>query len=131
MRRRLLAVSIFVPLCLGITTYIYIGESPELERDRYFKKGEEYIAQGKFSEALIMFKNSLKLWEEFGRAIDRKPEMTKARYQIGTLYALSQNIPLAKAQLAEIGEQEPNSLQVRYLAATIALAEKDPDKALK
>jgi len=57
--------------------------------------------------------------------------MTKARYQIGTLYALSQNIPLAKAQLAEIGEQEPNSLQVRYLAATIALAEKDPDKALK
>src|SRR4029453_12424319 len=131
MRRRLLAVSIFVPLCLGITTYIYIGESPELERDRYFKKGEEYIAQGKFSEALIMFKNSLKLWEELGGAIDRKPEMTKARYQIGTLYALSQNIPLAKAQLAEIGEQEPNSLQVRYLAATIALAEKDPDKALK
>jgi tetratricopeptide (TPR) repeat protein len=116
---------------LGITTYIYIGESPELERDRYFKKGEEYIAQGKFSEALIMFKNSLKLWEEFGRAIYRKPEMTKARYQIGTLYALSQNIPLAKAQLAEIGEQEPNSLQVRYLAATIALAEKDPGKALK
>ena len=73
MRRRLLAVSIFVPLCLGITTYIYIGESPELERDRYFKKGEEYIAQGKFSEALIMFKNSLKA----------DPTFAEAHYQIG------------------------------------------------
>ena len=155
MRRRLLTVSIFVAVCLGITIYIYMGERPELKRDRYFKKGQEYMAQGKFPEALIMFKNSLKAdptfaeahyqiglvllqkrdfqqaLGEFGRAIDRKPEMTKARYQIGTLYALSQNIPQAKAQLAKIEEQEPNSLQVRYLAATIAVAEKDPDRALK
>jgi tetratricopeptide (TPR) repeat protein len=154
-RRKFIVVSIFIALCLGITTYIYVGESLELKRDRYFQKGQEYMAQGKLPEALIMFKNALKAdptfeeahyqiglvllqkrdfqqaLAEFGRAIDRKPEMTKARYQIGTLYALSQDIPKAKEQLAKIKEQEQNSLQVRYLAATIALAEKDPDRALK
>jgi tetratricopeptide (TPR) repeat protein len=155
MGRRLLIVSILVALCLGITTYIYLGESPEVKRDRYFQKGQEYIVQSKLSEALIMFKNALKVdptfaeahyqiglvllqkrdfqqaLAEFGRAIDRKPEMTKARYQIGTLYALGQDIPRAKEQLAKMREQEQNSLQVRYLAATIAVAEKDPDRALK
>ena len=59
MRRRLLIVSIFVALCLGITTYLYLEESPELKRDRHFKKGQEYIAQGKHPEALIMFKNAV------------------------------------------------------------------------
>ena len=155
MRRRLLLVSILVALCLGITTYIYLGESPEVKRDRYFQKGQEYIVQGKLPEALIMFKNALKAdptfaeahyqiglvlvqkrdfqqaFAEFGRAIDRKPEMAKARYQMGKLSALSLDIPHAKEQLAKIREQEQNSLQVRYLAATIALAEKDPDRALR
>ena len=155
MRRRLLIVSIFVALCLGITTYLYLEESPELKRDRHFKKGQEYIAQGKHPEALIMFKNALKAdptfaeanyqmglvllqkrdfqqaLAKFGRTIDQKPEMTKARYQVGTLYTLSQDIAKANEQLARIKEQEQNSLQVRYLAATIALAEKDPDKAPK
>src|SRR5262245_53608258 len=94
-------------------------ESPEIARDRYFKQDEKYMAQGKVPEGLIMFKNALKAdptfadahyqigigflrkrdfrqaLAEFSRPVDRKPEMTKARYQMGMLYALGKDIPRA------------------------------------
>ena len=73
MGRRRLVVSVLIAICLGITTYFYTRESSELKRDRYFKRGQEYIAQGKLPEALIMFKNAVKA----------DPTFADAHYQVG------------------------------------------------
>lgn len=127
MNRKLLSVYVLVGVTLAIAAfYLMPGSSPEVKRERYLKGGREYIAQSKINEAVIMFKNAVKVdpayadshhelglallrkadyrraFGEFRRAADLNPEMVQTRYYLGNLYALSQDFPHAKEQLDKI-----------------------------
>ena len=127
MNRKLLSICALVGVGLAIAAfYLLSGRSPEEKRDRYLKGGREYIAQSKINEAVIMFKNAVKVdpayadshhelglallrkadyrraFGEFRRAADLNPEMVQTRYYLGNLYTLSQDFPHAKEQLDKI-----------------------------
>jgi tetratricopeptide (TPR) repeat protein len=155
MKRRIFIVSVFVAVCLATASYVWISESPEAARERFLKRGREYALQGKLPEAIIMFKNAVKAdptsaearyetglallqkrdfrsaFAELRHAADLNPRLIGARYQLGILYTLSRDLPHAKEQLDQIREQDQSSREAKYLSATIALAEKDPDRALQ
>ncbi len=128
MNRKLLSVCALIGVGMAIAAfYLTPGRRPEEKRDRYLKGGREYIAQSKVNEAVIMFKNAVKsdpasaeahhelglallrktdyrgAFGEFRQAADLKPEMVQARYQLGNLYALSQDLPHPKEQFLRHG----------------------------
>jgi tetratricopeptide (TPR) repeat protein len=155
MRRKLLILSILVVICSALAFYVFKTESSEQARERYFAQGRQYAAAGKNAEAAITFRNAIQIdpnfaaaryelglvllqnrefpgaFREFRRAVELDPKLIKARRQLGSLYLLERNIAAAKEQLAGIIERDSTALEGRYLAAAIALAENDPDRALK
>jgi tetratricopeptide (TPR) repeat protein len=155
MKRVLTGVLVAVTVgFLGLLLYYGVWESHEAKRDRYLKKAQAYITQGKNNEAIIMLKNALQAdpgsasarselgnallrrqdirgaLSEFRRAIELDPKLVQPRYQLGILYLASHDLGSAKEQLNKIREQNPNTTEARYLAARLWLAEEKPDEAL-
>ena len=113
------------------------------------------MAQAKVEEATIEYKNALSAdpsspeahyefgmallrqgdsragYRELGRAVDLKPDFIKARYQVALMHAVSKDTERAKEELEKIRPASSNAKETHYLAAQIAMAEKQPDSALK
>src|SRR5215813_7628458 len=152
MKRIYLIIAAVAALGICAAFYFQFGGSPEAKRDRYLKKGRDYISQAKVKEAVIEFRNALKAdpgspdghyelglallkvgdygnaVREFNRAAELKPDMMAPRYQLANLYVLNQDVVRTKEQLAKIQEREPDSAESHYIAAKLALVEKDPDR---
>src|SRR5688500_9345198 len=60
MKRLILLGLVIAILGGGVFGYYRFGGSPEVKRERYLKKGEEYLKQAKLNEALIEFRNAVK-----------------------------------------------------------------------
>ena len=153
MKRLLLGV--IVAVAIGSGAFLYLKPSPEVKRDRHLENAREYISQGKDNEAVIEFRNALKAdpdsaeahhelglvllrkkdyrgaLREFRRAVYIKPGFIDAGYQTGNLFVGNRDIPHAKEELEKIRAQDQNAVEVRLLAANIAMAEKNPDRALQ
>ena len=139
----------------GLYAYSKLGGSPEAKRDRALKKAQEYLAQAKVNEAVIEYKNALSAdprsaeahyefgmallkqgdgwagYRELVRATDLKPDFIKARYQVALIHAVNKDIKRANEELEKIRQQDKDAKEAHYLAAQIAMAEKQPDSALK
>ena len=63
--------------------------------------------------------------------MDLKPDFIKARYQFALMHAVSNDTERAKQELEKIRQQDKDAKETHYLAAQIAMAEKQPDNALK
>jgi len=154
MKRLVLLGLVLVALGGGIFAYYQYGGSPEVKRERYLKRGQDYLKQSKLNEAIVEFRNAVKAdprsaearlelaqvlmrrgdlrgaYGEFVRAVDLKPNMIKARYQLGWLELLGNNRARAREQLEKMQMIDRDALETRYLAAKLALADKAPDKAI-
>src|SRR5574341_1426625 len=86
--------------------YLEIGVSAQTKRERFIAKAKSYISSNKINEAVIEYKNALKVdpahaethyelalllmkkgdvrnaYKEMVRATDLDPKLTKARYQL-------------------------------------------------
>src|ERR671919_2896218 len=106
----------------GVFAYYQYGGTPEVRRERYLKKGEGYLKDSKLNEAIVEFRNAVKAdprspdarfklaeallrlgdaraaYGELIRVIDLKPGFIKARYELGLLDLLRQNLVKAKEQ---------------------------------
>jgi tetratricopeptide (TPR) repeat protein len=155
MKRIFLLAGALAALGICAIFYFKFGGSPETRRDRFLKKGRDYISQAKVKEAVIEFRNALaadpgsaeghhelglallrigdygNAVREFTRASDLKPDLMPPRYQLANLYMLNQDVGRAKEQLNKIQQWDPGSVESHLIAAKIALAEKDYDKAVK
>jgi tetratricopeptide (TPR) repeat protein len=154
MKRLVLFGLIIVVLGGGVFAYYQYGGSPEMRRDRYLKKGQDYLKQSKLNEAIAEFRNAVKTdprsaearfelamallrrgdakggYGELVRALDLKADLIKARYQLGLLFLQMRDTAHAKQHLEILRENDRNAFETRYLAAKIALAESLPDKAV-
>ena len=139
----------------GALAYNRLGGSREVKRDRALKKAQEYLSQAKVSEAIIEYKNALQAdpgspeahyefglallkqqefrtaYNEFVRAADLKPDFIPARFQLASMHAASKDTERAKQELEKIRQVDRDAKETHLLAAQIALAEKQPDKAIE
>jgi len=139
-----------------VTAFAFdVFTSREVKRDRHLKKAREYVTQSKFNEAAIEYKNALKAdpasadghfefgqvlmrrgdiraaYRELVRTTDLRPDWDKARFHLAHFYVLGEDFANAKQQLQILREKDPTSLESRYLAASIAMGEKNYDAAQK
>src|SRR5687767_105520 len=152
MKRIVLIVGLLaIVLAGGVMAYSKLGGSPEVKRDRALKKAKEYLAEAKVNEAVIEYKNALRAdpssaeahyefgmallkqgdgragYRELVRAADLKPDFIKARYQLAIMHAVNNDTKRAKEELEKIRQQDKGAKEGHYLAAQIAMAEKQPD----
>ena len=154
MKRLVLFGLIIVVLGGSVFAYYQYGGSPEVRRERYLKKGQDYLKQSKLTEAIVEFRNAVKAdprsaearvelamalllrgdgkgaYNELVRAVDLKPDLIKARYQLALLLLQMRDLARAKQHLEVLRQNDRNSFAARYLAAKIALVERLPDMAL-
>src|ERR1051325_9118158 len=100
----------------GAYYYYKFGGNPETRRERALAKAREYVKQSKLNEALIEFQNAVKAdprsararyefanvlltkgnvqqaYNELVRAVDLEPDFKEARFQLGTLLVLGNDL---------------------------------------
>jgi len=101
-----------VLVMMGSLVAVGCGRSPEAKKARYLERGDNYIQQGKYSDAIIAYRNALRYEQTNARAIR---QLGLALYQLGQV---AQAYPfLRKSQ-----ELEPGNGEVRLKLGTIYLA---------
>jgi len=154
MKRLVLFGLLLVALGGGIFAYYQYGGTPEVKRERYLKRGQDYLKESKLNEAIVEFRNAVKAdprsaearlqlaqvlmrtrdlrgaYGELVRIVDLKPDFVKARYELGLLELLGKNLSRAKEQYDKLQSIDRDAFETRYLAAKIALAENAPEKAI-
>ena len=154
MKRLVLLGLLIAALGGGIYAYYQYGGSPEVKRERYLKRGQDYVKESKLNEAIIEFRNAVKAdprsvearlelgqallkrgdlkgaYGELVRAVDLKPDHLRALYQLGMFQLGIGELRAAKTNYEKIRAAERDAFETRSLGARIALAEKMPDKAI-
>lgn len=156
MKKWLVAGLLLILVGGGAGYYFELGVSPQTKRDRFLEKAKNFAAIGKTNEAVIEYKNALKVdpahaeshyelamlllkksdvragYSEIVRATDLDPKLIKARYQLAVMHVYSKDLKRAKEELRKLQEeQDKDAYETRYLAAQIAGVEKEPDRAIE
>jgi tetratricopeptide (TPR) repeat protein len=155
MRRIIILIVVVLLLGGGGVYYYKLGGSPDVKRDRALGKARKYMAEAKVREAILEYRNALSAdprsaeahyefgmallrqgdgqagYRELVRAKDLKPDFSLARYRLGIMYVANKDIKRANDELEKIRERDKDAKEGYYLAAQIALAERQPDVALK
>src|ERR1043165_7214591 len=128
MKRLILFATFAMVLSGGIFAYYMYGGSPEVKRDRYLKRAQEYLKESKVKEALVEYRNAVKAdprsaqarlelaqvlmragdlrgaYGELSRAVELKPDFIKARYELGLLELSGKSQARAKEQYNKLHE---------------------------
>src|SRR5258705_13638469 len=95
------------------------GRSPEAKKARYLERGDRFFGQQQYREAVIEYRNALRLDANNARAIR---QLGLAHYQLGEL---GQSFRfLLKAQ-----ELEPDNLEIPIKLGTVYLLGRKPEEA--
>ena len=116
------------------------------------KKGEKYFSENKLREAIIEYRNVIKLepkdakaryklglaysqmgqfrdaFSELSKSVDLDGNLMDARVQLGNLLLISRDIKMAKVQAETVLSKEPKNSSGHLLMSSIHLAEKDLDQ---
>jgi Tfp pilus assembly protein PilF len=95
------------------------GCSKEAKLERHWKKGEQYFTENKPREALLEYKNVLKL----------NPKHTKAHYKLGLTYLRMGMIREAYAEISKTVELDPGMIDARNQLGQLYLLSGDRKKA--
>ncbi len=115
----------YVAICtLSVIAFLILfsGCSKESRIERHWKKGETYFSENKLKEAIIEYKNIIKLEPKYSKAyyklgmaylkmgmmregyvvltkaVEINPDMVEARNQLGVLYLMSGDTKKAREQ---------------------------------
>src|SRR6266511_1325053 len=87
------------------------SRDPERAKQDYFKSGNQYFDEKKYSEAAIQYSNALKQDPQFG----------EARYKLAQSYAQIGNVAAAYGEYLRAADLMPDDRDVQIKAATILL----------
>jgi len=96
--------------------------STEAKREKHYQRGRNYVAEEKYSEAIVEFKNVLQL----------DPNHVDAKYQLGLAYLKMggpANLRNAFKMLSEAVEKKPDLLDAQIKLAGLYLASNDLQRA--
>src|SRR6266403_1411655 len=96
-------------LILGLVVSAGCARSPEAQKARYLERGDKYAAREQYREAIIEYRNVLRLDQKNSRAIR---QLGVAHYHLGELGQAYRF--LLKAQ-----EQDANNVEVRLKLGAI------------
>ena len=140
-------------LCFIIFTQIACG-SLEEKREKYFKRGETYLSEEKYDEAVIEFKNVLQIDPEYAegyyqlaltylklqqprgaygsllKTIDLDPEHVSAHLAVGEILLLAKQTDQALEKAEFVLEKDPENIQAHQLKGNCLLVKGDLDGAL-
>lgn len=132
-----------------------LGCSAEAKKERHWKKGEKYLSQNKFRDAVIEFKNVVKIdpddarghfqlgkahlstgefreaYARFLKCIQIDPAFAEARVQLGKLYLMARQYDKAREQAEAALAGESPCPEGRLLMSMIHMAQNRPNDALK
>jgi tetratricopeptide (TPR) repeat protein len=132
--------------------------NPEKAKAEHLRRGEAYLAETKFQEASLEFRNTLQIDDQFAaghwglarayEGLQRVPEMLdelqktvtldaanlEARTKLGNYYLLgskgrAQVIAEAERLAKEVLEKDPNYIEGHILMGGVLFAQRQPDKA--
>jgi len=147
-------------LCLLLAAVISLAgcTNPEKAKAEHLKRGEAYLAEQKFQEASLEFRNAIQIddklaaahwglarayealargsemYEELRKTVELDPNNLEARSKLGNYYLLSskQNptlIPMAEKLAKEILAKEPNNIEGHILMGSVLFAQNKKDEA--
>ena len=147
-------------LCLLLAAVISLAgcSNPEKAKAEHLRKGEAYLAEQKYQEASLEFRNAVQIddklgaahwglaraYEALGRGSEMVDELRKtvaldpnnleARTRLGNYYLLSSKsnpelIPMAEKLAKEILAKEPNNIEGHILMGSVLFAQNKKDEA--
>ncbi len=114
---KFLQVVLALIICGGIL--LLAGCTQEAKKERHWGRGEKYFAENKFKEAIIEYRNFLKL----------APGDAKGHYKLGLSYLRTGQVREAFPVLAKSVELDPEQVDARVQLGNIYLLGRDPKKA--
>ena len=109
----------FVLIMLLVFAIPACAWSPEAKKTRYLKRGNDYYSQEKYKEAVIEYKNVLRI----------DPKNIQAVEHLGYSYFALGEIEQAYRFLSKAKELDPKTLEVRLKLGTIYLLGRKPAEA--
>jgi putative PEP-CTERM system TPR-repeat lipoprotein len=154
--RRVLCILCLVIVAIGgaAAWYFELGVSSQTKRERFVKSARESLSRNQLREAVTALLNAVDAdpssaeafhelgmaylragnyghaFREFRRAVQLKPDLIPPRFQMARLLASDLALTQADEHLIKIRELNPNAIEGVLLAAEIALAEGNLDRAL-
>ena len=120
LRGRLLAA------CASIPIVVSCSSDPEVRKVQYFERGNSYLASGKVAEAILEYRNALKIDTKYGPA---RFQLARALEQRGDPNAGREYIRAADL-LPDDFEAQAKAASVLLTARQFEQAQKHADKAL-
>src|SRR6476661_5047395 len=84
---------------------------PELQKKKYVASGDNYAAQGKLSEAILQYRNAVKVDPRFG----------EARLKLGDAYMKSHDVADAYGEYVRAADLLPQSVEAQIKAGGLCL----------
>lgn len=127
------------------------GKDPEVAKREFLKSGDDYAAQGKFSEAVIEYRNAIQqdprsgearfklgdalrskgdltgAYREYIRAADLLPRDVKAQVMAGQMYRLANQFEDARARADRALDIDPKNVDALLIRGTALAGLKEVD----
>ena len=146
------------PLCVLLLVALAAGacsKNPEAEKRKFFENGNRYLSEKKYAEAIVEYRNALKVDAKFGdarmkltdaylatgdlrnalgesiRTADVMPESVDAQMRAGSLLLLAHQYPEAKQRALNALEKDPKNPQALILLGNALANLKDLEGAIQ
>ncbi len=143
----------------GLTVWLAVGlgcaGNPEQQRREYFESGNALMAQNKTADAIVQYRNAIRVDPKFGearfklaeaydltgdlrragqeyvRAADLLPDNIDAQIKVGTLLLVSRRFEDAKARAEKALKIDPRNIDAQILLGNATAGTRDVDGAIK
>lgn len=141
-------------LIVGIAVAMGCNRSPEAKKNRYLERGDSYFGQQQYKEAILEYRNVLRLEGTNAHAVQQlgfayyqigelgsafplllktkelTPDSSEARLKLGAMYLAGRKIPEAREEVAFVLEHDPKNFDALLLWAGAASTPQEVDEAL-
>ncbi len=148
---RILSALIIVSLCLAAGC----SKSPEEKRAAFLKSAEGYVSEGKYAEASIQYKNSLKIapddvktlmalgeveikllraneaYKIYSKVVSIDPKNTKAREYLASMQLLAKKYDMSEKEALAILKLEPDNINAKEILAQSLFQTGKRDEAVR
>jgi len=133
-------------LCVPLLVFLLFSSctrDPNVRKQKYFQSGQRYFEKGKYREAVIEFRNAIKVdpnfteahhqlaetylrlqqgqdgYQELSRTVELQPDNYQARLELANLAILGHDFQQAQQQVDLLSKQRPNDAAVHLTISSL------------